>query len=96
MEVFCWLNKTTKPKTNMNGDKKQPNKTTVELLLHSTSGYHIAENFCQFCHLLSLVKTFSANFLFCVHGYIEDIVTLAKIYSSKYFCNTKVTGLGEI
>ena len=39
------------------------------------------------------------NFLSCVNDYIEDMVTftaLAKIYSTEYFCNTKVAGLGEI
>ncbi len=31
--------------------------------------------------------------------YIDDMVTftaLAKVYSTEYFCNTKVAGLGEI
>ena len=40
-----------------------------------------------------------ANFLSCVNDYIEDMATftvLAKIYSTKYFCNTKVSGLGKI
>ena len=40
----------------------------------------------------------SANFLSCVNDYIEDMATfttLAKIYSTEYFCNTKVSGLGE-
>ena len=39
------------------------------------------------------------NFLSRVNDYIEYIATfttLAKIYSTKYFCNTKVAGLGEI
>ena len=37
--------------------------------------------------------------LLCVDDFIEDMVTftaLEKIYSTKYFCNTKVAGLGEI
>ena len=41
----------------------------------------------------------SANFLSRVNDCIEDMVTytaLAKIYSTKYFCNTKVAVLGEI
>ena len=39
------------------------------------------------------------NFLPYVNDYKEDMVTftaLAKIYSTEYFCNTKVAGLGEI
>ena len=42
---------------------------------------------------------YPANFLSCVTDYIEDMVTfiaLAKIYSTEYFCNTNVAGLGEI
>ena len=38
------------------------------------------------------------NFLSCV-DYIEDMATfpaLVKIYSTEYFCDTKVDGLGEI
>ena len=50
--------------------------------------------------MLSLVK-FIMNFLSCVNDYIyiEDMMTftaLAKIYSTKYFCSTKISGLGEI
>ena len=50
-------------------------------------------NFHQFRHLLLLAKILSTNFLFCVNDYIEDMVTftaLVKIYSTKYFCSTKV------
>ena len=42
---------------------------------------------------------YHSNLLSCVNDYIEDIATftaLAKIYSTEYFCNTKVAGLGEI
>ena len=49
--------------------------------------------------MLSLVKFYHANFLSCVNDYIEDMATftaLVKIYSTKYFCSTKVAGLGEI
>ena len=38
------------------------------------------------------------NFLSRANDYIEDMATfatLAKIYSTKYFCNTKVARLGE-
>ena len=52
----------------------------------------------NFYYLLSLAK-FLANFLSCVNDYIEDMATfttLAKIYSTEYFCNTKVAGLGKI
>ena len=57
------------------------------------------ENFCRFCHQLSLAKFLSCEFLSRVNDYIEDMVTftaLAKIYSTKYFCNTKVSGVGKI
>ena len=39
------------------------------------------------------------NFLSCINDYIEDMATftaLVKIYSTEYFCNTKVARLGEI
>ena len=58
-----------------------------------------AENFRQLHHLLSLAKIVSMNFLSCVNDRIDDMATftaLAKIYSTEYFCNTKVAGLGEI
>ena len=49
------------------------------------------ENFRQFCHLLSLANTLSANFnRGCTY------TALAKIYSTEYFCSTKVAGLGEV
>ena len=55
------------------------------------------ESFHQICHLFSLVKFLSREFfLSCVNDYIEDMVTftaLAKIYSTEYFCITKVAGL---
>ena len=58
------------------------------------------ENFRQFCHVLSLAKFFlSVNFLSRDNDYIEDMATftaLAKIYSTEYFCNAKVAGIGEI
>ena len=43
------------------------------------------ENYCQFHHLFSLMKSHHANFLSCVKDYIEDMATftaLAKIYVS--------------
>ena len=39
------------------------------------------------------------NFLSHVNDYIEDMATFtasAKIYSTEYFCNAKVAGIGEI
>ena len=45
------------------------------------------------------MKCFIHGFLSCINDYIEDMTTftaLAKIYSTKYFCDTKVAGLGEI
>ena len=41
----------------------------------------------------------SCEFFVLIDDYIEDMAiftALAKIYSTKYFCNTKVAGLGEI
>ena len=57
------------------------------------SEYRIRGNFRQFRHVLLLAK-----FLSCVNDYVEDMATftaLARIYSTEYFCNTKVAGLGE-
>ena len=47
------------------------------------------------------MKIFSVNFLSRDNDYIEHIcmatfTILAEIYSIKYFCDTKVPGLGEI
>ena len=53
------------------------------------------ENFHTFRHPLSLVKLYHVNFY---HGK-QDMATftvLAKILSIKFFCNTKIPGLGEI
>ena len=49
--------------------------------------------------LLSLEKFDHATVLSCVKDCIEDMVTfvtLAKNFSTKYFCNTKVARLGKI
>ena len=67
--------------------------------------YHRAGNFRQeklfanFTTWSCWRKYCSANFLSCVNDYIEHMTTftvLVKIYSIKYFCNTKVPGLGKI
>ena len=64
--------------------------------------YCIHRNFHQEKFLPSALidKNFITRiFLSCVNDYIEDMATftaLAKIYSTKYFCNTKVGGLGKI
>ena len=55
-------------------------------------------NFAIYSHWQNFCHT---NFLSCVNEYmyIEDMATfttLVKIYSTKYFCNTKVSGVGEI
>ena len=47
------------------------------------------------------MKFLSTNSVSCVNNYIEKMATftaLVKIYSTEYFCNTKVyvAGLGEI
>ena len=49
--------------------------------------------------MLALVSEIfiQAFFLSYVNDYIEDMATftaMEKIYSTKYFCNTKVAGLG--
>ena len=61
--------------------------------------YHMAENIRQ--------EKIFANFATCLHGqncwshiddYTEDMATntaLAKIYSSKYFWNARIAGIGE-
>ena len=54
------------------------------------------ESYHQFRHLFLLAKFLLCKCLSCVNDYIEDIAPLAEIYSTKYFCNTKVAGLGEI
>ena len=49
--------------------------------------------------LPSLAKFLSHDFLSCVNDCIEDMATLLhwrKFISPKYFCNTKVSGVGEI
>ena len=61
--------------------------------------YRIVGNFRQFRHPVLLAKVFIREFLSRVNICIEDMATftaLAKIYSTEYFCNTKVSGLGEI
>ena len=67
--------------------------------------YRIGGNFCQeeifanFATRSHWQNFLSANFLFRVNYCIEDMVTitaLVKIYSTEYFCNTRVSGLGEI
>ena len=70
---------------------------SLYVLLYSQK-FSPGENFCQFCCLLLLAKFLSANFLSGINDCIEDMMIftrLAKIYSTEYFCNTKVPGLGE-
>ena len=54
------------------------------------------ENFCQFCHLLFIGEICIARIFLSHVEYIEGMTTLVKIYSTVYFCNTKVAGVGEI
>ena len=67
--------------------------------------HHIGGNFCQekiFAispPVLAGKIFFFVKFLFRVNDCIEDMVTftaLEKIYSTEYFCDTKVPVLGEI
>ena len=66
--------------------------------------YRIAENFHQekffanFASCLHGRNFYPANFLSRIDDYTEDMATftaLAKIYSSEYFCNARVAGIGE-
>ena len=69
------------------------------LILPYSQKFSLGENFRQFRHLLLLAKFLSVNILSWVNDYIEGMATftaLAKIYSTKYFCNTKVAEHGEI
>ena len=74
---------------------------TLECFLSNGIRYCIARNFVQekiFTNFIScfVSKILSANFL---NDYIEDtatFTTLVKLYSTKFFCKTKVDGLGEI
>ena len=59
--------------------------------------YYYSRKFSPISPLL-LAKFLSVNILCCVNEYIEDMATftaLATIYSTEYFCNTKVAELGE-
>ena len=68
---------------------------------HTCTIYCIAGNFHleklrQFHHLLSLASTI---FLSYVNNDVEDMATftaIGKVYSTEYFYNTGVAGLGEI
>ena len=66
------------------------------ILIQYTVYVEIFANFAICSHWRNFL---SCKFLSCVNDYIEDMATftaLVKIYSTKYFCNTKVAGLGEI
>ena len=66
------------------------------ILIQYTVYVEIFTNFAICSHWRNFL---SCKFLSCVNDYIEDMATftaLVKIYSTKYFCNTKVAGLGEI
>ena len=65
----------------------------------------MAGNVCQekiftnFTTCLHWRNFYPANFLSRIDDYTEDMATftaLAKIYSSEYFCNARVAGIGEI
>ena len=61
--------------------------------------FHQDKIFANFATYSRWRKFLSANFLSRVNDYIGDMATftaLAKIYSIENFCNTKVSGLGEI
>ena len=77
-----------------------PQQGFIDCFIYRTGGNFRQEkffaNFTTCSHWRSFLST---KFFSCVNDYIEDMVTftaLAKIYSIEYFCNTKVTGLGEI
>ena len=61
--------------------------------------FHQEKIFANFAICSHWRNFYHANFMSRVNDYIEDMATftaLAKIYSTKYFCNTKVYGVGEI
>ena len=56
------------------------------------------EIFANFATCFCWRNFYYENFLSCINDYIEDMATfmaLAKIYSTEYFCTTKVAGIGE-
>ena len=68
------------------------------------TSYRICRNFRQEKIFTNLAicsywrNFYCVNFLSCVNDYVEDVATftaLVKIYSTEYFCNTKVGGLDE-
>ena len=68
------------------------------MLLYSRK-FSPGENFRQFRHLPAWVKVLSRDFLSHIDDYTEDMATftaLAKVYSSEYFNNARVAGIGEI
>ena len=52
------------------------------------------ENYCQFCHPLSLAKKISTCELFS--DCIGDMVKFTVLAKANYSCSTKLLGLGEI
>ena len=70
---------------NFNSKKEQ---VTACHLYCIAGNFHQEEILPVSCHLLLLAK-----FLSCVN---ENFTTLAKIYSTEYFCSTKVARLGKL
>ena len=61
--------------------------------------FHQEKIFTHFAICSYWRNFYHTNFLSYINDYIEDMATftaLVKIYSIDYFCNTKVSGLGEI
>ena len=55
--------------------------------------------FTDFANCLHRRNFYPTNFLSCIDDYTEDMATfttLAKIYSSEYFCNAREAGIGKI
>ena len=73
----------------------------LESLLHAELEIFARRNFANFNTWFCRRKFYSVKILSCVNDYIEHMVILilhmhvilAKIYSTKHFCNIKVAGL---
>ena len=60
---------------------------------------HHEEIFADFTTCLYGRNFYPVNFLSRIDDYTEDMAiftALAKIYSSEYFCNARVAGIGEV
>ena len=74
-------------------------KTSSQITQYCIAGAFYQEKFSPISTSVFVDKLLSVNFLSCVNDYSENMATftaLVKIYSTEYFCNTEVAGLGKI